>query len=94
MGSETSQPQREITRRSKRLVAADQVVAPTELTGFVDPTVDVDVSLAVMLDHTPRPMSPVLMSPILMSIIHTPVAIGTEHAIGAGRRLRPAPLYL
>jgi hypothetical protein len=81
MGLETSQPQREITRRSKRLVAAEQVVAPTELIGFVDHMVDAGAFRVATLDHT------LLPTPIPMAIIH--MAIGTDRA-GKGSDRKPA----
>ena len=89
MELETSQLRREITRRSKRWAAAVRVVAPMELTGFVEAMVDADAFRVATLDHTWLPTLPILMC-APMAIIH--IAIVTNYAIGIeGRRLRSAP---
>ena len=58
-----------------------RVVAPMELTGFVEAMVDADAFRVATLDHTWLPTLPILMC-APMAIIH--IAIVTEYAIGKG----------
>ena len=58
-----------------------RVVAPMELTGFVEAMVDADAFRVATLDHTWPPTLPILMS-VPMAIIH--IAIVTEYATGKG----------
>ena len=58
-----------------------RVVAPMELTGFVEVMVDADAFRVATLDHTWLPTLPILMS-APMAIVH--IAIVTKYAIGMG----------